>query len=236
MVGFELRKWTPDADAITHSLFVVHRPSLIFHHFSFPLSALISRPPKLKAKLVKNQGTDPSHSPLLIQRLIHRLPPLGPEPPHRPDNNAARHGDDAHARKQPPITNSVDQRLRDDGPDAGKDVADEVVDGDAVGGALGHEFRQHGRGHGEDEHGADAEEEVGDQGHEPEDAPLRRPAVPDQRGRVQECRDPGVFAHPVFGSVEQLALVVVAARALGFARHDVVGPFAAEEGGEEVAD
>ena len=140
-------------------------------------------------------------SPFLVQLPIHLLPPPRPKPLHRPNDDAAPHRNHPHAGEQPAVSDGVDERLRDDGAHAREDVAHEVVDRDAVGRLFGHEFRQHRRRHGEDEHGADAEEEVCDQGHEPEDAPLRRPAVPDQRGWVQEGGDPGVFPHPVLGDV-----------------------------------
>ena len=141
-------------------------------------------------------------SSLLVQLPIHLLPPPGPEPPHRPDDNAAPHRNDAHPAKQPAIPNGVDERLRDDGPHAGKDVADKVVHRDATRRLFGHKLRQHRRRRGEDEHGADAEEEVCDERHDAEDAPFRRPAVRDQRGGVEEGGDPGVFPHPVFGDVQ----------------------------------
>lgn len=177
-----------------------------------------------------------SPSPGPVQLPIHHLPPPRSEPPHRPHDDAARRGDEAHPREQPPVADGADQRLRHDGARAGEDVAHEVVDRDAVGGAAGHELGEHGGRHGEDEHGADAEEEVGDERDGPGDALVGRPAVPHERGRVEEGGDPGVLAHAVFGPVHQFALVVVAAGALGFAGHDPVGPFAAEEGGGDVAD
>lgn len=105
-----------------------------------------------------------------------------------------------------------------------------------MGGPFGHELGEHGGRHGEEEHGADAEEEVCNQGHHPEHSPLGRPAVPDQRGGVEEGGDPGVLAHAVFGPIHQLALFVVAAGTSGFSRHDLVGPFAADEGCGDVAD
>lgn len=72
--------------------------------------------------------------------------------------------------------------------------------------------------------------------HGPYDALVCGPAVPDQSGGIEEGGDPGVFAHAVFGAVDELAGVVVAVGAPGFAGHDGVGPSAAEEGGEDVAD
>ncbi len=126
--------------------------------------------------------------------------------------------------------------MRNHNTNTRKDVPDEVADGDSTRCLFRHELRQHGRCHCEDEHGADAEEEIGDEGHEPEDATLGGPAVPDQRCRVEESGDPGVFSHAVFGSVHQFALFIVSSCFLRFALHDRVGPFAAEEGGEHVAD
>ena len=158
------------------------------------------------------------------------------ESPHRPNDNTARRGDDTDPCEQPAVANGVEQRLRDDGAHAGEDVPDEVVHRDAVGCLLGHELRQHGRRHAEDEHRADAEEEVRNQRHEPEDALFGRPPVPDERGRVQEGGDPGVLAHPVFGYVHQVALFVLPVCTLGFSGHDPVRPLAAEEGSEDVAD
>ena len=82
---------------------------------------------------------------------------------HRPHDDAARHRKDPQAGEEPAIPDGVEQRLGDDPADAGEDVAHEVVDRHAGGGFLGHELRQHGRRHAEDEHAADAEEEVGDE-------------------------------------------------------------------------
>ena len=140
-------------------------------------------------------------SPRLLQLLHHHPSPLRSEPPHSPNDNTAHRSNDPQPRKQPPVADGADQRLRHDGPDAREDVAHEVVDGDAVGGLFGHEFREHGRGHGEDEHGADAEEEVGDEGDDPEGSLFGRPAVPDERGGVEVGGDPGVLTHAVFGYV-----------------------------------
>lgn len=156
--------------------------------------------------------------------------------PHGPNNSTTAHSNDPNPREQPAIPNGADKRLRDHRTNAREDVPYEIIDRDAAGRFLGHELRQHGRRHREDKHGADAEEEVGDEGHEPEDALFGRPAVPDQCGGVEEGGNPGVLAHAVFGSVHQLSFFVVAARSLCFARHDGVGPSAAEEGGEDVAD
>ena len=175
-------------------------------------------------------------SSLLVELPIHLLPPAGPEPPHRPHDGAAPHRDDARPGEEPAVADGVDERLRDDGAHAGEDVAHKIVDRDAVGRLFGHELGQHRRRHGEDEHGPDAEEEVGHERHGPDDALFRRPPVPDQRGRVQEGGHPGVFPHPVFGDVHQFAALVAAVGALGFAGHDGVGPLAADEGGGDVAD
>lgn len=177
-----------------------------------------------------------SSSARLIQLPIHHLPPSRPESPHSPNDDTTRRGNHTNSRKQPPVTNRTDQRLGNDSSHAREDVPHKVVHGDAVGCLFGHELREHGRRHGEDEHRADAEEEIRDQGHEPEDALFDGPAVPDQGGGIEEGGDPGVLAHAVFGSVHQLALFVVAAGTLGFPRHDGIRPSAAEEGSEDVAD
>ncbi len=160
---------------------------------------------------------------------IHIDPPPRPEPPHRPYNNTARHRDDTNAGEKPAVADDANKRLRNHGAHKRKDVADEIADGDSTRCFFRHEFRQHRRRHGEDEHGTDAEEEIGDERYKPEDATVGRPTVPDQSCRVEEGGDPGVFAHAVFGSVHQFPLVVVASRLLGFARHDGVGPLPAEE-------
>ena len=112
-------------------------------------------------------NTTPHNHHTLPHLPIHALPPRRPEPSHRPNNRTARCRQHPNARKQPSVPNRGDERLGNDRPDAGADVADEIVGGDARGGALGHEFREHGGGHGEDEHAADAEEEVGDELQEP---------------------------------------------------------------------
>lgn len=172
----------------------------------------------------------------LAQLPIHLLPPRRRISPHRPHHDAARRGDDAHASEKPSVPNGLDQRLRDNRPHAREDVADEVVERDAHARFPRHKFRQHGRCHAEDKHAADAEEEIRDQGHEPEDSLLRRPAVPDERARVQERGDPGVLPHAVLGAVGELAVLVAAVGAFRFAGHDEVGPAAAEDGGDDVAD
>ncbi len=158
---------------------------------------------------------------------IHIDPPPRPEPPHRPYHNAARHRDDTNAGEKPAVADDANKRLRNHGAHKGENVADEIADGDSTRCLLWHEFRQH---------GTDAEEEIGDERYEPEDATVGRPTVPDQSCRVEKGGYPGVFAHAVFRSVHQFPLVVVASRLLGFARHDGVGPLPAEEGGEDVAD
>ena len=76
----------------------------------------------------------------------------------------------------------------------------------------------------------------GTHGDDPENAFFGRPAVPDQSGRIQECGHPGIFSHAVFGTVDQLAVLVVAACAGGLAGHYGISPFAAEETRAEVAD
>ena len=177
-----------------------------------------------------------STSPFLVQLPIHHLPPSRPESPHGPNHNATRRRNDTHPGKQPPVANRVDQRLRNDSAHASEHVPYKIVHRNAVGGLLGHELGEHGQGHGEDEHGADAVEEVGNHGDQPEDALLGRPAVPDECARIQEGADPGVLAHAVFGPVHQFSVFVVAAGTLGFSRHDLVRPFAAEDGSEDVAD
>ena len=175
--------------------------------------------------------------PYLPQLPTHPLPPPGPIMSHRPDNNTTPRRHEPHKSEQPAIANNLDERLRDNGPNGTERVPDEIVGRHARGRLAGHEFREHGRHRGENDHGSDAEEEIRDQGCEPEGAALSRPAVPDQRAGVQDRCYPGVFAHAVFGPVDQLAgLRVEAACAASFAGHDVVGPAAAEEGGEDVAE
>ena len=176
------------------------------------------------------------HSPSLTKLPIHRLPPPRSEPPHRPNDHATRHRNDSHPREQPAVANGTDERLRNDGSHTGEDVPHEIIHRDAVGRLFGHKLRQHGRRHGEDEHGADAEEEVCDQGHEPENSLFGRPAVPDEGGGVEERGDPGVLPHSVLGSVHQFALFVVTACTLGLSGHDPIRPSATEEGSEDIAD
>lgn len=175
-------------------------------------------------------------SPFLIQLPIHRLSPSWPEPPHSPDDNAARHRDTAYAGKQPPVANRIDQRLRNDSSHTGEDIPHKVIHRDAVGCLFGHELREHGRSHGKYEHGADAEEEVCNQRDQPENPLFGGPAVPNECGRVEEGGDPGVLAHAVFRYIHQFSLFIIAASTLCFSRHDLVGPFATKEGREHVAD
>lgn len=142
-----------------------------------------------------------SSSFLSPQFSIHSLPPLWPKPPHSPDNHTAARCDNPNTREKPAVPDRTYERLRDHCSPAREDIPHEIVERDAVRRFPWHELGQHGRRHGENEHGTDAKEEIGHQGDEPEDALLRRPAVPDQRGRVEEGCDPGVFAHAIFGPV-----------------------------------
>lgn len=70
--------------------------------------------------------------------------------------------------------------------------------------------------------------------HHAVDVGFRRPAIPDQGGRVQECRDPCILPHAVLGLIHQLAVCVVPSGFSRFACHDDVGPPTAEETGEEI--
>ena len=138
----------------------------------------------------------------MIQSLIHLHPPPRSKPPHRPNNHTTRRSNNPHPRKQPPIPNSTYERLRHHSSNTRKDIPDEIIRRNAMAGFLRHEFRQHGRRHRKYEHGADTIEEIGEQWHEPEYSFLRRPTVPDEGGGVQECCDPGVLSHAVFGDVD----------------------------------
>ena len=177
-----------------------------------------------------------SSSPTSSQLPNHPLPPPRSKSPHGPNDNQTSSSEESDDSEEPAITDGLDERLRQDGAAGGENVAEEVVDGDAGAGATGHEFGEHGGGHGEDEHGADAEEEVADQGDEPERVAVRRPAVPQQGPRVHDCGDPCVLPHPVLRLVGQLAVGEVPARAAGLARHDPVRPAAAEHRCQQVPD
>lgn len=68
---------------------------------------------------------------------------------------------------------------------------------------------------------------------DPYDCLLRCPSVPEQSTREESNGQPGIFAHPVFGSGHERAFFVVAAGIAGFAGHDVVGPFPAKDGSND---
>ena len=143
---------------------VERREFLIFLGFRkgsppFPTRYLLLLTPQTRPK---RQAPPPLKTPS-PHPPIHPLPPPRSKPPHRPNHHTAPRTNNPQPGKQPAVTDAGDEGLGDDSADAGKDVADEIVDGDARGGLFGHEFREHGCGHGEDEHAADAEEEVGDE-------------------------------------------------------------------------
>lgn len=101
--------------------------------------------------------------PTSPQLRIHTRPPPRPKPSHGPHDRTARGRNDPQSRKQPAVPNGIQQRLRNHPAHAGEDISHKVIHRHAGGCLLGHELRQHGRHHGEDEHAADAEEEVGDE-------------------------------------------------------------------------
>lgn len=178
------------------------------------------------------------------------------KPPHRPDHAPTAQRNSTHPREQPPIADRGDKRLGRHSTHSRENIAHKVVGRDAGGGAAGHELCEHGGGHGENEHGPDAEEEVGDQlgkglsvtfmfilisiggtyRYWPYYALFRSPAIPDQSCWVEEGGDPGVFAHAVFGAVDELALVVVALCSLGFPSHDYIRPPTPEKTRKDVTD
>lgn len=80
---------------------------------------------------------------------------------HSPYYTPTTQCDYAHAREQPAVANSTDKWVRCDGTDAREDVTDKIIDCDAGRGLARHKFCEHGGRHGEDEHGANAKEEVG---------------------------------------------------------------------------
>ena len=93
---------------------------------------------------------------------IHLLSPLRTPHSHCKDDGATRETDKAQDCEQPAITNGIDDRCSDQGPDARKDVSHEVVQCNTLGGFLRHKFGQHRCHHAENEHRSNAEEEVCD--------------------------------------------------------------------------
>jgi len=176
-------------------------------------------------------------APALPKRLHHLHSPLRSPPPHRPDNRTPTgQTPQPENRHNPPIANRPNDRLRDHGTRKRKDVPHEVVDGDARRCALRHELGKHGGHQGEDEHGADAEEEVGDHGDGPDNAFLYRPTVTYQRAGPEKGSNPCVFLHAVFRSEHEFAMVVVAPLLARLAMHNLVYPSPPKDGSEEVAD
>lgn len=173
--------------------------------------------------------TSPIHLPL------HLLPPALPIPPNKHNNNRTRKRDARQYREKPPIPNRPNQRLRKQRPREREDVAHKVIQRDARARLARDQLCEHRRHGPEKEHAADPEEEVRNHGRQPEDPVLRRPAVPEQRGGHEERGGPDVLAQAVFGVEDELAGGGDAAGAAGAASHYVVDPFAAEEGGEQVA-
>ena len=126
--------------------------------------------------------------------------------------------------------------MRNKSPHTRKDIPNKVIGSYSTRCLFWHEFCEHRSSHREDQHGADAEEEISNQRHEPEDAFLGCPAIPYQRGWVQKGGNPCIFSHPVFGSVHQFPVFVVATRSFRFPGHDGISPPSSEERGEDVAD
>jgi hypothetical protein len=174
---------------------------------------------------------------MLLPQLLHHPGPPPPAPdPHRPQRSTpGEQAPEPQNRHQPAIPEFRDRGIRHDRAREAEYVSHKVVQRDAAGGSLGHELGQHGIDEGEDEHAADAEEEVRDHGERNGGVEVRGPAVSDEADGIQDGGEPCVFAHAVFGAEHEFAAVVVAA---GFARlavHDAVDPAAAEQRGEQVA-
>lgn len=92
---------------------------------------------------------------------IQSLSPFRAIDSHQENDRAAGEAEQPEDGKQPPITDTIDDRGSDDGTDAGEDVSHEVVESYTLRGLFRHEFREHGGYHAENEHGAHTKEEVG---------------------------------------------------------------------------
>lgn len=97
----------------------------------------------------------------LLHLRVHRLPPSRAKVRHGPYDHRTRQSHQSKNRKHPSVPYPVNDWRRDHTPDAREDVAHEVVDGDTRGRLFRHELGQHRRCDAEDEHGSEAEEEVG---------------------------------------------------------------------------
>src|SRR5712664_876988 len=71
---------------------------------------------------------------------------------------------------------------------------------------------------------------------QPVNPTLGCPPIPDQGGRIEKSAKPRILPHPVFGTVNELALFIVPIGLLGLALHDVVHPSAPEQAGEDVSE
>lgn len=84
------------------------------------------------------------HSSVILQCLVHLLPPPRRVPPQRPDADEARqHAEEGHSGKDPADAHGIDPGGRHNDAHAAEDVADKVVDGDARGALFADEFREH---------------------------------------------------------------------------------------------
>lgn len=92
---------------------------------------------------------------------IHLDPPHRTKAFHGPNGRATSHREQGRARKKPTVADGREERFGHHDPDASDDVADAVVERDPGRGVAGHELGEHGDDGAEDEHVADAEEEVG---------------------------------------------------------------------------
>ena len=138
---------------------------------------------------------------LFPQRLNHLLPPPPRTPVHSHQHQPTRRqSPQPQYRKQPAIPNGINRRIRRNRSPKHTQIPTEVINSHPRRAFTRHKLGQHGGADRRNEHGSDAEEEVGDHRHYPYDAFLGGPAVPDEsRGPEKGCY-PRVFTHPVFGA------------------------------------
>lgn len=102
----------------------------------------------------------PSAGGTLPHAFVHGFSPARTKYSHQENDRAACEADQSKNGEKPPIADAIDNGRCDERANAGEDVSHEIVEGHAFGRFLGHELCQHGGHHTEDEHRADAEEEV----------------------------------------------------------------------------
>lgn len=135
---------------------------------------------------------------LRAEFLIHHDPPFRTKSSHCPDDrkgtNPTYH---AQSGEQPADPNCGNKGLSDNPSHTAEYIPYEIVHSYSAAAAFGHELCEHGRSHPKDDHASQAKEKVRDDGHNPDDAFLRSPPIPDQSPGEDRSRYPSIFSHSI---------------------------------------